>query len=154
MSESHIGKPTWNKGISTDTSHLSSFQFKLGEKPNNKGTPLSIGERIKASISKKINKTITQYLGVCYNIKAHKWMAQIKFESKTYYGGLYETEIESAIAYDIIFLWISKASDVPNFPELLEKYKSLVLDFQIETIKELRSVIKKEIKNLGGSNDY
>ena len=52
MSVSHIGKTPWNKGVSTDTTHLVNFKFKKGHVPHNKGKNMSDEAKAKLSESK------------------------------------------------------------------------------------------------------
>lgn len=151
MSKSHLGKKTWNKGIKTNTSHLAKFQFKKGFSPSNKG--LSLDSSVKEKISKskigksygKNSRTKGKCFGVTYEEKNSKWIAQIRYNKKSYFIGKYLSEELSGIAYDICSIWISKEIRLLNFPENKEKYKELLKDSDIRSLKELRLIINEFI---------
>lgn len=145
MSMSHKGKIPWNKGISTEISHLKKYQFKKGGTRSNKGVACSIETRQKASNAKADRK----YSGVSYQNKPRKWVAQIKYLGINYYIGCFDTESDAAKAYDIVWMHLSKTGSVANFPELEQEYKDFLENNQALVFVILRKKIKKLLKNGG-----
>jgi hypothetical protein len=148
LSLSHMGQKAWNAGISTDTSHLENFQFKKGSTPFNIGVSPSDETKKKISESKsgksygKSSRTKGKCFGVTFEKKSCKWIAQIKFENKTFFIGKYEEEFQAGIAYDICSIWISESIRLLNFPEKEKEYSFLLEENNIQNLKELRILIK------------
>ena len=152
ISNAHVGQIPWNAGISSDTSHLSSFKFSKGHKPWNKGIERTSKTKEKISTrksgiptGKKINSS-NPFLGVTYN--GQKYISQISFCRKKYYIGRYETAKEGAVAYDVCSLWLSKENRVLNFRDNEWKYTNLIEKTNPKTLKELRLEIKNHMEEL------
>lgn len=97
MSESHKGKKQSQETIEKRRKSLS------GENNPNYGKKFS--EERKAKMSKAILFTkkkdaSSNYLGVCLDSKANKWMSYIKHGKKRIYLGRFDTEIEAALAFN------------------------------------------------------
>lgn len=154
LSTSHLGQKAWNDGISTDTTHLSEFQYKQGSIPYNKGVSCSDDTKEKISKSKlgkslgKSSRTKGNCFGVTFEKKSSKWIAQICFENRKFFIGKYATEYQAGIAYDICSIWISKSVRLLNFSEKEKEYLLLLEESNVETLKELRVLIKKLLGGL------
>ena len=64
--------------------------------------------------------------------------------------GVFDTEINAAIAYDIslLFFYNNAPENSINFPELRENYISYLQQYDIQDVKQLRQVIKNYINEL------
>lgn len=155
QSLAHIGKPTWNKGISTSTEHLKEFQFKKGFIPHNKGMSWPIETKTKVSNSKNGKSTGRKITtkGACFGATYFKedavWISQIRFMKKSCFIIRCKLEKDAGIAYDICSLWFSKENRKLNFPDKKDEYLFLLSNKKIENMKELRKEIKNYIENGG-----
>jgi ribosomal protein L22 len=73
-----------------------------GNKLNNNLSNLEIVTRRENATTcfiKNREKHTSQYVGVCWHDMANKWMANIKYNNKREYIGIYATEIEASNAY-------------------------------------------------------
>lgn len=158
QSLARIGKPTWNKGISSSTEHLKEYQFKKGSIPFNKGIPWPEEARKKMSNARNGKSTGRRKTtkGLCFGVNFFKedavWISQINFMQKIYFIGRFKTEIEAGIAYDICSLWFSTEKRKLNFLNKKDEYLSLLSSNDIETLKELRKIIRNYLEN--GGNNY
>jgi hypothetical protein len=153
LSASHIGQIPWNKGVSTDTTHLKKFQFKKGDAPWNKDIPCSDETRDKVSKT-KIGRSIGKrnikytYFGITYEKTDDVWISQITYMTNSYFIGRYDTDIKAAIAYDICSLWFSKDNRNLNFSDNKNIYLTLLSNNNAEDLKRLRKIIKGYIGGL------
>lgn len=81
ISETHMGanNPMFNKSVSFET------REKLSDSLRGK---------------KKNKETSSKYLGVFWNKDRKKWMSLLTLRGKSVYNGLYEKEVDAAVAYN------------------------------------------------------
>ena len=96
---------------------------------NRKKPSKEMGEKIRElNIGKKMNvKRTSIYYGVSFDKRGYIWRANIKIYKKQKYIGVFKSEVEAAIAYDMYVLK-HIPYDVPlNFPERINNF-----DIQLE----------------------
>jgi hypothetical protein len=81
--------------------HDPKIDHKDGNSLNNQKSNLRFASHIQNMANRKKSKGISKYKGVYWNKRNKKWKAQIKSNGKEIYLGVYEEEIDAAIAYDI-----------------------------------------------------
>ena len=61
-----------------------------------------------------ITTNTSGYKGVIWDRNRHKWSARVKLSSKTFYGGLYDSIVDAARAYDVLALKLHGEFAVTN----------------------------------------
>ena len=99
----------------------------------------------------KRKDSLNDYKGVSHKGTATKrrkfWCAKITINKKGVSLGVFDTEINAAIAYDIslLFFYNNAPENSINFPELRENYISYLQQYDIQDVKQLSQVIKNYI---------
>ena len=70
------------------------------DKLNNSKKNLRIVTRSQNNMNRDKTPHSSRFKGVCHRSRANRWEANIKINRKRVYIGLYETEIEAALAYN------------------------------------------------------
>jgi len=57
---------------------------------------------IKSFKAHQVQKSTSQYIGVCWNRKSKKWHSHVRFNEKVYYGGLFDNEEDAAMKTNLL----------------------------------------------------
>merc|ERR1711925_40535 len=53
-------------------------------------------------VSTKVKDRTSKYTGVCWNTRDKKWVVQLKYNKKLYYGGYFDDEEQAAMKVNLL----------------------------------------------------